>query len=66
MNHATARNQLMIALNNLLEKTADKVGTKINKDTLVNLLKDQGVHDSLTDVLYTAYRDYLIENRKAK
>jgi hypothetical protein len=56
----------MIALNNLLEKTADKVGTKINKDTLVNLLKDQGVHDSLTDVLYTAYRDYLIENRKAK
>ena len=63
MNHATARNQLISAMNNLLEKTAENMGVKINRDRLEDLIKDQNVHDSLTDVLYIAYRDYLRENK---
>ncbi len=64
MNHATARNQLISAMNNLLEKTAEHMGLKINREKLADLIKDQNVHDSLTDVLYIAYRDYLLENKK--
>lgn len=64
MNHATARNQLIAAMNTLLEKTAENMGIKINRDRLEDLIKDQNVHDSLTDVLYIAYRDYLKENKK--
>lgn len=64
MNHATARNQLISAMNTLLEKTAENMGVKINRERLEDLIKDQNVHDSLTDVLYIAYRDYLKENKK--
>jgi cytidylate kinase len=64
MNHATARNQLISAMNNLLDKTAENMGMKLNRDKLADLIKDQNVHDSLTDVLYIAYCDYLKETKK--
>lgn len=66
MNHATARNQLISAMNSLLEKTAENIGVKINKEKLQDLIKEQIVHDSLSDVLCVAYKDYLENKVKEK
>lgn len=54
MNHATARNQLMQAIETLLNYTASDLGLTLSKDELTELAKSQEVHDALQDVLYLA------------
>ena len=54
MNHATARNQLMQAIENLLNYTANDLGLNLTKEQLAELAKNQEVHDALQDVLYLA------------
>jgi repressor of nif and glnA expression len=52
MNHATARNQLLLAMEKLLLDVARQAGTKISKEQLKALLNDQSVHDAIGDILY--------------
>jgi cytidylate kinase len=66
MNHATARNQLISAMNSLLEKTAENIGVKVSREKLEELIKDQIVHDSLSDVLCVAYKDYLKDSKNGE
>lgn len=55
MNHATARNVLMLSLSNLFKSIAEDVGTEVNEVQIKNMLKDQSVHEALSDVLFEAY-----------
>lgn len=54
MNHATARNVLISAIKKLLSHSADQVGVKITTEQMNALVKDQGLHSALADVLYRA------------
>lgn len=60
MNHATARNQLILAMEKLLTHVAVEVGGHKNKTAdldfkLDDLLKDHNIHEYLSDVLYVAH-----------
>lgn len=60
MNHATARNQLILAMEKLLTHVAAEVGGYKNKTADINfnlddLLKDHNIHEYLSDVLYVAH-----------
>ena len=66
MNHATARNQVIQAMNHLLVNVGKKLGVELSQDKLDELLKKQDIHDSLVDVLWTAHKDLLREERKNK
>lgn len=54
MNHATARNVLISAIKKILAHSADEVGVKISTEQMNALVKDQGLHSALADVLYRA------------
>lgn len=57
MNHATARNQLILAMQNLLLHVAQQVkGPKMKASEVESLLKDQSIHDHLGDILYLAHK----------
>lgn len=57
MNHATARNQLILAMQNLLTNVATQVkGPKMKAAEVDSLLKDQTIHDHLGDILYLAHK----------
>lgn len=57
MNHATARNQLILAMQNLLTNVASQVkGPKMKASEVDSLLKDQTIHDHLGDILYLAHK----------
>lgn len=57
MNHATARNQLILAMQNLLTHVAIQVkGPKMKAAEIDSLLKDQQIHDRLGDILYLAHK----------
>jgi hypothetical protein len=57
MNHATARNQLILAMQNLLTYVAVQVkGPKMKASEIDSLLKDQTIHDHLGDILYLAHK----------
>jgi hypothetical protein len=61
MNHATARNQLIVAMEKLLTNIASEIQGKqkaemINLD-LDGLLKDANIHEYLSDILYLAHKE---------
>lgn len=55
MNHATARNQLMIALENLFAQLANQIGIKLDKKQIATLIHQQSVHDLLGEVFWKAF-----------
>lgn len=57
MNHATARNQLMLAMENLLTSVGREFNVKLGKKQVSELLKNQDVHNALADILYLAYNN---------
>lgn len=65
MNHATARNQLIVAMEKLLTSIAADVQGK-EKDNidfnLEGLLKDANIHEYLSDILYLAHKE--LENEE--
>lgn len=61
MNHATARNVLMMSLSNLFKSIAEEMGTEVTDAQVKAILKDQTVHEALSDVLYEAHQE-LIED----
>lgn len=57
MNHATARNQLIIAIDSLLMKINTILNANMSSEEIEKLRNDQDVHDNLADVLYMAYQE---------
>lgn len=61
MNHATARNQLIVAMEKLLTGIAAEIQGKQKADTvnldLDGLLKDANIHEYLSDILYLAHKE---------
>lgn len=64
MNHATARNQLMIALTKLLDDVAKQAGAKLSKAQLSKLLQNQTVHNALADILHVVHEEDQAGKRK--
>ena len=56
MNHATARNQLIIAIDSLLMKIGTILNANISSDDVEKLRNNQEIHNNLADVLYLAYQ----------
>lgn len=54
MNHATARNQLILAIESLIGHTSANLQIKIGKAQLRELITNQALQDNLADVLFTA------------
>lgn len=64
MNHATARNQLILAMQNLLTYVAGQVkGPKMKATDVDSLLKDQSIHNQLGDILYLAHKGDKAEDK---
>lgn len=55
MNHATARNQLISAVEELLANTAINLGIGLTQEEISSLAKNQEIHEALQDVIYLAY-----------
>jgi hypothetical protein len=64
MNHATARNVLMNSLGRLVRNVSEELGATITEEQTKKILKDQQVHEALSDVLFEAYSQ--IEKEKTK
>jgi len=62
MNHATARNVLMNSLSRLVRFVSEEVGVEITEDQVKRILKDQRVHEALSDVLFEANTQLQVEN----
>jgi len=57
MNHATARNQLILAIQFLVGHMSDKLEINISQKNISNMIKSQDIHEQLSDVLYKAYQE---------
>jgi hypothetical protein len=55
MNHATARNQLILALDSLLMKVGSSLNANISLNDIEKIRNNQDIHGCLQDVLYQAY-----------
>lgn len=55
MNHATARNQLMVAMEKLVGDVAKQAGARLTKSQLSALLQNQTVHDAIADILHVIH-----------
>lgn len=64
MNHATARNVLMMSLGNLVRHISEELGTEITEDQVKRILKDQKVHEALSDVLFEAHNQIQKEEQE--
>ncbi len=64
MNHATARNVLMNSLGRLVRNVSEDLGASITEEQIKSILKDQQVHEALSDVLFEAYSQ--IEKEKTQ
>lgn len=64
MNHATARNVLMTSLTNLFRHVSNEMGVEINEAQIKNILRDQKVHEALSDILFQAHQQILFEEQK--
>jgi len=72
MNHATARNQLMSALQKFLMNIVKQTEVKLEKEKIEEMINSQEIHGALTDVLNRAYeemereRNAVLNQRKSK
>ncbi len=55
MNHATARNQLMSAMQKLLTNIVKQTEVKVERDKIEEMMNSQDIHSALADVLHRAY-----------
>ncbi len=61
MNHATARNVLMTSLTNLFRHVSNEMNVEVSEAQIKNILRDQKVHEALSDILYQAHEQILNE-----
>jgi len=66
MNHATARNVLMLSLGNLVRFVSEELGTNLTEEQVKGILKDQKVHEALSDVLFAAHKQMQEEQAERK
>lgn len=57
MNHATARNQLMSALQKLLTNIVKQTEVKPDREKIEEMMNSQEIHNALADVLHRAYQE---------
>lgn len=55
MNHATARNQLMSALQKLLTNIVKQTEVKPDREKIEEMMNSQDIHNALADVLHRAH-----------
>ena len=59
MNHATARNQLILAMSKLINETASSVKlSKVKFHDIEKMLKEQDLSNEFSDMLYLVYKSY--------
>lgn len=63
MNHATARNQLMSALQKLLTNIVKQTEVKPDREKIEEMMNSQEIHNALADILHRAYKE--IEKEKS-
>jgi hypothetical protein len=61
MNHATARNVLMASLTNLFKYISSELDVEMTESQIKNVLRDQRVHEALSDILFQANQQILKE-----
>lgn len=72
MNHATARNQLMSALQKFLMNIVKQTDVKLEREKIEEMINSQDIHGALTDVLSRAYEEMekeknaVLSQRKSK
>lgn len=66
MNHATARNVLMTSLGHLMGHISDEMGVEMTEGHIETMLRDQKVHEALSDVLYEAHKQIQQEEQGEK
>lgn len=72
MNHATARNQLMSALQKFLMNIVKQTDVKLEREKIEEMINSQEIHGALTDVLSRAYEEMekeknaVLSQRKSK
>lgn len=57
MNHATARNQVVSAMKDILTYISKDLKSDISLEQINDLVNNQEIHKSLQEVLYLAYRE---------
>ena len=62
MNHATARNQLMSALQKLLTNIVKQTEVKPDREKIEEMMNSQEIHNALADILHKVHQD--IEKEK--
>jgi hypothetical protein len=63
MNHATARNQLMSALQKLLTNIVKQTEIKPDREKIEEMMNSQEIHSALADILHRSY-DLLEKEKK--
>lgn len=56
LNHATARNQVIHAMKELLLFVSEELGADLTPEQAMALVNNKDTHDALHDVLYLAYK----------
>lgn len=64
MNHATARNVLMSSLTNLFKHISNEMDIEVTEAQIKNILRDQKVHEALSDILFQAHQQLLVEEKE--
>lgn len=62
MNHATARNQLILAMEDLLSRTTKNLGINLSSKEIQALATNKDVHELMQDILYNAYLELKKDN----
>jgi hypothetical protein len=57
MNHATARNQLMFAIREILQKASKDLCNPIGEKQIKQMINDQDLQDNFGDVVFAAYKE---------
>lgn len=64
MNHATARNQLMLAIKTVLLNASSSLNIKLGKNHIQEMVSNQALQDNLADVLCLAYYNLKQEEKE--
>lgn len=52
MNHATARNHLMIAMRNFVSEISKELKLNLSEENIQNIISNNDLHENLVDVLH--------------
>lgn len=66
MNHATARNQLILAVKYLLGHISSSLKTGLPQTRIEEMLDNQDIHENLSDIIYLAYKEEEKDNDSRK